>query len=319
MSQVELRLIVEMLRARPWPERLADARADFERFARNLPPPGDARIETLRVGGVEADRVSAPGGRATRCILYLHGGGYVQGSRRTHRCVAYHLSRAAQAIVLVLDYRLAPEHPFPAALEDTLSAWEALLTDGWEAAPASAVPWKQAAARMALVGDSAGGGLTLATLVSLRDRGVPLPAAAVCLSPWTDLAGTGASVTAKAGRDPVIQPAMIHDFARLYLQGQDVTQPLASPLYADLTGLPPLLIQVGSEEVLLDDSTRLADAARQAGVDVSLEVWPGMIHVWHLFAPVLAEGRQALDQAGAFLRRHWPAAEDSGAPAGPSG
>jgi len=292
MSQSELRAIVEMLRARPMPESLADSRADFERFARNLPPPRDARIETVRLGSVDADIIHAPTVQPNRLILYLHGGGYCHGSRRTHRTLAYHLSRSACAAVAVIDYRLAPEHPFPAALTDSLCAWEAILGDGWVSASSA----------VALVGDSAGGGLAVATLVSLRDRGVSLPSCCVCLSPWTDLQGKGASVTAKASVDPVIRPQMIHSYARLYLQGQEATHPLASPIYADLRGLPPLLIQVGSEEVLLDDSARLAAVAERDNVSVGLDVWDGMIHVWHLFAPVLSEARVALDQAGAFIR-----------------
>jgi acetyl esterase/lipase len=195
--------------------------------------------------------------------------------------------------VLLIDYRLAPEHPHPAAVEDSTRAYRWLLETGSNPK------------RMAIAGDSAGGGLTVATLVALRDAGVPLPAAAVCLSPWVDLEGIGESMTTKAAVDPMVQREPLLRMASMYLAGQDPRTPLAAPLYADLRGLPPLLIQVGTAETLLDDSVRLAERARAAGVQVTLEPWEDMIHVWQAFAAMLPEGQQAIERIGEFLRQHW--------------
>ena len=193
--------------------------------------------------------------------------------------------------MLALDYRLAPEHPFPAAVEDAVAATRWLSDD-----------LGVSAGRFAIAGDSAGGGLTLAALVALRDRGHELPAAAACLSPWVDLEAIGASMSAKAGEDPIVQRGPLLEQAGLYLAGADPRSPLAAPLYADLTRLPPLLVQVGTAETLFDDATRISVRAWAAGVDVTLRVWPGMIHGWHLFAPMLDEGRAAIVEAGSFLR-----------------
>jgi acetyl esterase/lipase len=200
------------------------------------------------------------------------------------------LSRTAAARALAIDYRLAPEHPFPAAVEDATAAYRWLLSGGVD--PAGVV----------IAGDSAGGGLTVATLVALRDAGDPLPAAAVCLSPWVDMEGLGESMTAKADVDPMIQRGEILEMAQAYLGEADPRTPLAAPLYADLTGLSPMLIQVGTAEVLLDDSIRLAERARAAGVDVTLEPWDDMFHVWQAFALLLPEGQQAIDRIGEFVR-----------------
>jgi acetyl esterase/lipase len=225
-------------------------------------------------------------------MLYLHGGGYVIGSITTHRELAGRLSRAAAARVLIIDYRLAPEHPYPAAVEDATTAYRWLLQNG-------AMP-----ARTVIAGDSAGGGLTVATLLALRDAGEPLPAAGVCLSPWTDMEGIGESMRTKAGVDPIVQRAGLLHFADLYLHGADPRSPLAAPLYANLQGLPPLLIQVGTRETLLDDATRLATRAQAEGVEVTLEPWEDMIHVWQLFAPLLPEGQQAIERIGEYVRQH---------------
>jgi acetyl esterase/lipase len=225
-------------------------------------------------------------------MLYLHGGGYVIGSLTTHRGLAGRLSQAAKARVLLIDYRLAPEHPFPAAVEDATAAYRWLLAHGCTPA------------RLAIAGDSAGGGLTVATLVALRDAGQPLPAAGVCLSPWTDLEGLGESVTSKASADPIVQKEMLLRLASCYLGDADPRTPLAAPLYADLRGLPPLLVQVGTAEILLDDALRLAERAKAAGVAVTLEAWDDMIHVWQLFAPLLPEGQQAIARIGEFVQQH---------------
>lgn len=283
-------LLIERQADRPDPPAPGPMRALMEMLGTRFAPPEDAIAERTFVNGLPAEWVSAPGANEQRAVLYLHGGGYVQGSPNTHRNLAYNLSRASGARILVLDYRMAPEHPFPAAVVDAVSAWRWLLAQGL--APDA----------MAIAGDSAGGGLSVAAQVQLRAEGLPLPATSVCISPWVDLEGTGESMTTKADVDPMVGKAVLDWFAGAYLAGAHVRAPLASPLYADLRGLPPMLIQVGSCETLLDDSTRLADVARAAGVDVDLRVWQNMIHVWHLFQPMLAEGGEALDEAGGWIK-----------------
>ena len=222
-------------------------------------------------------------------MVYLHGGGYVSGSIGTHAELAAKLARAAKATVYLVGYRLAPESVFPAALDDTLAVIRALRSDGCE---------------LAVAGDSAGGGLALGAMLALRDAEEELPRAAVCLSPWTDLAATGASVRERAHLDKILQPGMLTTIAELYLAGTSPRHPLASPLYAELAGLPPLLIQVGTAEILLDDALRLADRARAAGVAVDLKVEEHLIHVWHLFSSLLPEAERSLAEAGVFLARH---------------
>ncbi|MGH7967034.1 MAG: alpha/beta hydrolase, partial [Candidatus Binatia bacterium] len=236
-----------------------------------------------------------------RAILYFHGGGYVMGSLTTHRSLVGEISRAAQAAVLLVDYRLAPECPFPAAVEDGVASFRWLLDQGF------------APRLLAIAGDSAGGGLTMATLVSLRDQGLPLPAAAVPISPWSDLTCTNESYTTRAEADPMVVSADIGSMADFYLQGTAPENPLASPNYASLRSLPPLLIHVGRDEVLLDDSLKLHAKAQADGVDSTLEVWEDMIHVWHAFHPMLPEGKQAIARIGAFLRERWDALEKSSA------
>jgi acetyl esterase/lipase len=257
-----------------------------------MPVPADVKCTPVNAGGVPAEWIVAPGAAEDRYVLYLHGGGYVMGSINTHREMVSRISRAAGVRALALDYRLAPESPFPAAVDDATGAYRWLLAQG--AKPA----------RTVIAGDSAGGGLTLATLVAIRDAKLPVPAAGVCLSPWADMEGVGASMTSKAKEDPIVQKEMLLGMAKLYLGGADPKTPLAAPLHADLRGLPPLLIQVGSAETLLDDSTRVAERAKAAGVKVDLEVWSEMIHVWQLFAPILPEGQEAIAKIGKFIREH---------------
>jgi acetyl esterase/lipase len=259
-------------------------------MAKAFPTPEDVRYEPLQVGSVPAEWVTAPGADASRAILYLHGGGYAIGSISSHRELAARISRAAGARVLLIDYRLAPEHPFPAAVDDAVAAYRWLVASGLT--PPG----------LAIAGDSAGGGLTVAALVSLRDSGDTLPAAGVCLSPWVDLEGTGASMTERAALDPMVAADRLRVYANAYLGGADPRSPLASPLYADLRGLPPLLIQVGTAETLYDDASRLADRARTGGVEVTFEACQDMIHVWQIFASMLPEGREAIDRIGEFLR-----------------
>jgi acetyl esterase/lipase len=240
--------------------------------------------------GVPSEWVIPAGVGSERVILYLHGGAYNAGSTRSHRALAANIAYAAHARALTIDYRLAPEHPYPAALVDAFSAYKWLLESGIRPE------------QITVTGDSAGGGLTIALLVALRDRKISMPAAAVILSPWTDLATSGESWQENAKLDYLIHGTKLKEAARLYLKDTSPQTPLASPVYANLEGLPPLLIQVGSDEVLLSDSQRLAEHARLSGVDVTLEVWEGMQHVWHFAANFVPEARQAVEKIGEFIR-----------------
>jgi epsilon-lactone hydrolase len=266
-------------------------RSIYGRFLEQFPPPADVEVQPVNAGGVPAEWVIPPGVSAQRTILYLHGGGYVVGAPRGYREMVSRIAWAAQAQALTIDYRLAPENPHPAAVEDAVAAYRWLL--GSRVEPG----------RTVLAGDSAGGGLTAATLVSLRDQGDRLPAAGVCICPWVDLEITGKSMDTNAEADPLVKRDVVTNMAAGYLQGQDPRTPLASPLHAELRGLPPLLIQVGKSETLLDDASRLAERARIAGVDVTYEAWPDMIHVWHAFGSFLPEARQAIDRIGEFIRQ----------------
>ena len=269
---------------------IAQRRAQYERAERIFPTPLDVKVETVTTPERPAEWLTPPGARPDAVVLYLHGGGYVIGSPRSHRHLAAAIARAAGTRALLLDYRLAPEHPFPAALEDAVAAYQWLLGQG------------VASGRVVIAGDSAGGGLTVATLLALRERGLPRPSGGVCISPWVDLTNTAASYTAKASVDPIVTQEGIGLMTRAYIGAGDPRRPLVSPLYADLRGLPTLLIQVGSDEALLDDAVGLAERARAAGVDATLEEWPAMIHVWHWFLPMLDEAERAIDRIGAFAR-----------------
>jgi len=283
------------------PRAVTATRTRLTRLAGRLPaPPAGTTVEALDAGGVAAERVRAPGAGAGRHVLYLHGGAHAVGSARLYRDLAWRLSAACDAQVLCLDHRLAPEHPFPAALEDALAAWRWLGAGG-------------ARADACLVaGDSSGGGLALALLLALRDHGEPLPAAAACLSPWSDLTVSGHSVRANARSDPFLHAPLLAPVAALYLDGHDPTDPLASPLLGDLRGLPPLLVHAAAGEILLDDSTRLAARARAAGVEVKLEVHAGVPHAWHVFAPLLPESRAAIGALGDWARARLAGADAPG-------
>lgn len=292
MTTAQLDSLVALLRSRAAPEMpdIGQARARFEKLAGFLGGASDANCEKIDAGGVAAEWIRAPGCAPERAVLYLHGGGYAIGSINTHRRLAYDISAASAAAVLVIDYRLAPEHPYPAAVDDAAAAWRWLLQQGF------------APNRLAIAGDSAGGGLTIATLVNLRDRKLALPACAVAISPWVDLEGIGNSMTARAAQDPMVQKDGLLWMAGMYLDGRDARTPLAAPLYADLEALPPILVQAGTAETLLDDSTRIAERLHAAGVEVRLSIWPNMLHVFPLFAPVLSEGRDGCLEIGAFIR-----------------
>ena len=294
MPSQQLQTLIQMIRSGPNFAELSveEQRAAMDALASQFELAEDVRYEPVDAGGVPAEWIAAPGAEAERVIYYLHGGGYVISSIKTHREMISRLSRAAGARALAIDYRLAPEHPFPAAVEDSTTAYRWLLSTGVDPT------------QIVIAGDSAGGGLTVATLVALRDAGDPLPAAAVCLSPWVDMEGLGDSMTTKAEVDPLVEREGLLKMAKAYLGDADARTPLAAPLYADLTGLPPLLIQVGTAETLLADSTRLTNKAKSAGVEVVLEPWDDMIHVWQYFAAILPEGQQAIDRIGAFIREH---------------
>lgn len=254
-----------------------------------VPAPKGARFVTGNAGGIPGEWVSFEGVTPSATLLYLHGGGYVACSPRTHRPITAAYAKHGLR-VFAPDYRLAPEHPFPAAIEDAVAAYRAVRADADPAEP------------FVLSGDSAGGGLALALLLKLRDLGLPMPDAAALFSPWTDLAVTGATIETNSARDAMFTGDAIRLGPPTYLAGADPRDPLASPLYADLQGLPPLLIHVGEREVLRDDSTRLADRARAAGVPVRVRVWPVVPHVWQIVGPMLPEARDSLHEAAAFLR-----------------
>jgi acetyl esterase/lipase len=298
MAEREIDKLKRILREKALPPgaqiTLAQRRAGMEKVAFKVA--NDIGIETLTVAGRNAEWVRAPETQAGRAILYLHGGGYVMGSLNTHRSLAGEFSRAAQAAVLLVDYRLAPESPFPAAVEDGVASFRWLLGQGF------------AAKSLAVAGDSAGGGLAVATLVAARDQGLPMPAAAVPISPWADLTCTNESYKTRAAADPMVTGGGIGDMAGLYLQGKGAKEPYASPNFANLRGLPPLLIHVGRDEVLLDDSIKLDQKAKADGVGSTLEIWEEMIHVWHAFHPMLNEARQAIARVGTFLREQWATA-----------
>lgn len=245
--------------------------------------------EPVDADGVPAEWVSAPDADSG-AILYLHGGGYVTGSVISHRGMAANLSRASGCRVLTIDYRLAPENKHPAQVQDAHTAYRWMLKNGVDASS------------LIVAGDSAGGGLTVATLLAARDAGDPLPAGGVCISPWVDMEGAGDSMTTKAGVDPLVSREGLIDMATNFLGDGDRRDPLAAPLHADLTGLPPLLIIVGTAEVLLDDAVRLHEKAEAAGVESALEIWDDMVHIWPWFAPFLPEGQQAMDQMGDFIK-----------------
>ena len=291
----ELDHVIALVKSREVDESQGAAegrRRSFERLTDDFTIDVPAKYSRVNAGGVTAEWVTAEGASDSRVVLYFHGGGYIIGSPRTHRAMLAHLSRDAAARVLALDYRLAPEHPFPAPVEDSVAAYRWLLNEGYDPA------------RISVAGDSAGGGLTVAMMVQARYIGLPTPGAAVCISPWVDMEGLGESMKTRAEADPMVMKEGLLLSAKTYLGGADPRAPLAAPLYADLRGLPPILIQVGDAEVLLDDSTRLAGVAREAGVEVQTEVWDDMIHVWHVFAPILPEGKQAISQAGEFIKKH---------------
>ncbi|PYN74258.1 MAG: alpha/beta hydrolase [Candidatus Rokuibacteriota bacterium] len=287
---MSIQVVRAHLAKHPAPDALDAQRDQYDKAERFFKVPSDVAVEPLNVGTLTAEWLRPAGARPDVTVLYLHGGGYAIGSVKSHRHLAAAIAKASGARALLIDYRRAPENPFPAAVEDAVAGYRWLLEQG------------QTPGRIVVAGDSAGGGLTVATLLALRDAGATLPAAGVCISPWVDLACSGQSYQTKAASDPIVTRDGVGRMASWYLAGADPRTPLAAPLYADLHSLPPLLIHVGSDEVLLDDARQLAARARAAGVEATLDVWPEMIHVWHWFLGMLDEAQRAVDGIGEFVR-----------------
>ena len=289
MSDPEIVALRAKLTSRPRSDDYRQRRRDIDErgLVYGLRP--DVKVEPVTANGVRAEWSSTPSATEDAALLYLHGGGYVIGSLDSHRHLVAEAGRAAGCWALALDYRLAPEHPFPAAVEDAVAGYRYLLGRGLKPD------------RIALAGDSAGGGLVVAAMVAIRDAGLPQPGCGWCISPWVDMEASGETMMSRSAADPMVQKAGILDMARLYLNGADPRSPLASPIYANLNGLAPLLIQVGAAETLLDDAFALAKAAGAADVYVNLQIWPEMVHVWHLFHPELKAGMRAMDSGGAFV------------------
>lgn len=297
MASAEFQNMLTMFRAmadQPMVEiSVEEQRARYDSIGSMFPVPEDVTVQEITAGGVTCEWITTAESESERVIFYVHGGGYVIGSIKGYREFGGRLSRAARARVLNVEYRLAPEHPHPAAVDDSMAAYRWVLDQGVDPA------------KMIIAGDSAGGGLTVATLLALKDAGLPLPACAVCLSPWVDLTQSGESMKTRGELDPLVSESMLGQMADHYLQGRNATTtPLASPLFGDLSGLPPLLIQVGTSEVLYDDSVRLAESVNAAGGKATLEPWDDMVHIFQLFAPMLPEGQQAIERIGEFALQH---------------
>ena len=252
-------------------------------------------VEKINMEGIQAEWLIpfSSSTRSEKVILYLHGGGYVTGSIEDHRMMCGLLANATETKVLIPEYRLAPEHPFPAALDDALKVYQWLLDQGYSSA------------NMIIAGDSAGGGLSVATVLALKEKSGSLPAAVVCLSPWADLALTGQSHATKAKTEAILNKDVLHEWALCYTDESNLTNPLVSPIHGDFHGFPPLLIQVGSEEILLDDSTLLAEKAKSAGVDVTLKIWDGMWHVWQALGDLIPENKKTFEEIGQFVQRQF--------------
>jgi epsilon-lactone hydrolase len=293
MAEREIDVIRKLLTSKPRPVGWAERRQRIDEVGSTWTAASDITCEAVDCDGVAGEWSIAPDSDPSRVLLYFHGGGYCSGSILSHRRLVTEAGRAAGMRTLAIDYRLAPEHPYPAAHQDALAAWRFLRRQGI------------AAAGITVGGDSAGGNLTLGLISRLRAADEALPACAWLLSPWTDLTMSGATLATKDAVDPLIHKAYLEELAAAYapapLERQD---PLVSPLFADLTGFPPVMIQVGSAETLLADATRLVEAAGSADVDVTLQVWPQMIHAWPLWNAHLADGRRALVEAGRFMRAH---------------
>jgi len=274
------------------PPTIEEMRAGMEMMLASLPAVTGVRTEAVESAGLPAEWTLPTGTDTVGTLLYFHGGGYFQGSIATHRRLVAALCLAGGTRGLNVGYRLAPEHRFPAAVDDAVAAYRWLISDGGEEP-----------ARVIIAGDSAGGGLAFATLIALRDAGDPMPAGGFGISPWTDLAGTGKSLVTRKDQDPFIDPSGVDEMAVRYAGDTDRRNPLVSPLYGDLHGLPPLLIHVGGAEVLYDDAARMADAAKGAGVEVEFADWPDAFHVWHMMVGLIPEADEAVAAAGAWIAK----------------
>lgn len=290
MADPEIAAIRAQIAARTRATEIAQMRKDYDARGLAFGTASDIKVEPVSANGVKAEWTSAPGADASKAILFLHGGGYVIGSLDSHRHMVSECGRAAGTRTLAIDYRMAPEHPFPAAVDDALVAYRYLLVNGI------------AAKNIAIAGDSAGGGLVVGAMLAIRDAGLSLPGCAWCISPWVDMEASGRSFVDRAESDPTVQAATIKFMAETYLAGANPKSVYAAPHLGDLRGLPPMLIQVGACETLLDDSVALARAAGIADVAVSLEIWPEMIHVWHTYHTVLQAGKRAIAAGGAFVK-----------------
>ena len=294
MASPQLQTLLQMLKAQPQRESSGawdtQSREDFEKIAAFFPLAADVTRTPADADGVKGEWITVPNSSERVTILYVHGGGYVIGSLNTHADCVSRIARAAGARAFSVDYRLAPENPFPAAVEDATTAYRWLLKQNTD--PKSIV----------IAGDSAGGGLAAATLLALKDAGDPMPGGAVLISPWTDLTCTSETMTSREVADPILQPEVLRETGKLYADGATQKNPHASPIFGDYSGLPPILVQVGDAEILLDDSRVYAERAKAAGVDCTLEVWDEMIHVFQLFAPMLPEGQQAIEKIGEWVR-----------------
>ncbi|HEY4270612.1 MAG TPA: alpha/beta hydrolase [Candidatus Udaeobacter sp.] len=293
MTQSEIDAVRALLASKPRPVGWAARRKRLDEVGSVWPVADDVELTAVDINGVAGEYSIVPGSDPSRILMFFHGGGYCSGSIRSHRRLVTEAGRAARMRTLAVGYRLAPEHPFPAAYEDALTAWRFLRDQG--------IP----AAHIAIGGDSAGAGLTIALMGRLRDANEELPACAWLMSPWTDLTMSGSTLASKAAIDPLIHKEYLNELADAYLPvGMDRKDPRVSPLYADFRNFPPMLIQVGCDETLLDDATRFASEAGAADVAVTLEIWPHMIHAWPLWNAHLEPGRRALMNAGAFIRTH---------------
>lgn len=294
----DLERLEAMLRTRPASLSIEERRAASEALGDLFPTAADVRVEQVAAHGVPAEWTSTPAATTDAVILYLHGGGYAWGSLKSHRHLVSEVGRAAAMRTLALDYRRAPECPFPQGLEDAITGYRFLLDSGFDPC------------RIAIAGDSAGAGLAVALLVRLKELEMPQPACALLLSPWVDMTATADSYSRNAHRDPVLNREIMHFLAEQYLGKRPRQTPLASPVFADLNGIAALTIFVGATEALLDDALALARAAGLADVSVRLEIWPKMFHIWPSYHQVLAQGRQGVERAGMLLREAVAAASN---------
>ncbi|MCG3215439.1 MAG: alpha/beta hydrolase [Candidatus Heimdallarchaeota archaeon] len=295
MTSLRAKIFIKIMKAMSMKDEgifdVKKKRENLEKRVSMFKMPRKVKVEHIDVDGIPAEWLYPHNSEKNRVILYLHGGYYTSGSPKTHRSLAARIGKTSNSPVLLIDYRLAPENPFPAALEDSISAYNWIT--------------KQKGIKtnkLMIAGDSAGGGLVLATLIKLRDEKNALPAAAICLSPWTDLALTGDSIKTKADEELMLTEIEVRQAAQFYLKEAESKNPLASPLYADLNGLPPLLIQTGTAEILLDDSTRFVDKAKTSGVKVTFDLCPEMFHAFQMFGNLIPESKKALKKIGMFVQ-----------------